>query len=132
MKVRSLLLGAVLLLAACASNPFSSAKTIEQKAFASYGTFVVAEEVGARVMGDTGVPASVKRAIQRADAKAKPTADQLKKTLDEYISIRDDLKASPDKKKAAAANLAKWYTDAKPVVDCLLKVATGGDTSCSN
>lgn len=129
---KAFVLLAVLTLAACASNPFSVAKTTEQKAYASYGTFVVMEQQGAKLIEDATVPVAVKRAIQRADAKAKPAADQLKLAVDQYLSIQRDLSASPDKKQEAAANLSKWYTNAKPTVECLLKVVSGGDTSCSN
>lgn len=129
---KAFVLIALLTLAACASNPFSVAKSTEQKAYATYGTFVVMEQQGAALIGDATVPAAVKRAIQRADAKAKPTADQLVVAVNQYLAIQRELAASPDKKKAAADNLAKWYTQAKPTVECLVKVVSGGDTSCSN
>lgn len=119
-------------LVGCASNPFQSAKTTEQKAFATYGTFVVMEELGASLMNNPQVSTSVKRAIQRVDAKASPASAQGLKIVFEYVNIKNDLNASPDKKAAAAANLTKWYNDSKPLVDCLSKIISGGDASCSN
>ncbi len=130
---RVALLGVVLILSACGSlSPFSAAKSTEQKAFAAYGTFVIVEEQAAKLVGDPTVPTSVKRALQRVDAKAKPAADELKKAADQVVLVKRDLNASADKKKAVAENLSKWYEAAKPSISCLAKIVSGGDISCSN
>jgi hypothetical protein len=115
-----------LALGACASlNPFSAAKTTEQKSYALYGTFVIFEQQGAKLIQSPEIPNSVKRAIQQADAVAKPSIDQLKVAADSLLSIKLQLQAgTSDKEKLtiAATNLKKWYDDAVPKVRCLVIV----------
>jgi hypothetical protein len=68
-------------LASCAStrevNAVAAAETVGQKAFATYSTFVALETTAAELVTDRRVPASVRRAIQKADAAGKPVADAL-------------------------------------------------------
>lgn len=131
MKLSKFLLP-LLLLTGCASNPFNTAKTVEQKSYALYGTFVIVEEQAAVLMGYADVPASVKRAMQRADARAKPAADELKKAVDAYSRVRIGLEGSPDDARYAAENLSRVYMETRPIIVCLITIVRGGDTSCSN
>lgn len=69
-------------LAACSGinlqiNPFGPADSLEQRAFAAYGAFVVAEEQAVILVRDKRIPVSVRKAIQQADRVAKPAADAL-------------------------------------------------------
>lgn len=127
-------LGAALALGACANlNPFSAANSLEQKSYALYGSFVVFEEVGAKLILSPEVPNSVKRAIQQADAAAKPVVDELKNTADAYISIKLEVEAGSGSKEqlAVVANsLSRWYSEAQPKVRCLIKAVEG--KPCSN
>jgi len=113
---------AVLALAACASNPTSVATDAEQKAFAAYGTFVVFEEAGAKLVSDPTVSATVKSAIVAADAKAKPTADALLKAAQDYIAAQATVKAggSQNVLTTASANLATWTLQAENDVTALV------------
>ncbi len=121
-----ILTGALLALAGCAAlNPFSPAKTLEQKSYALYGTFVVFEQQGAKVIQSPEVPNSVKRAIQQADATAKPAIDQLLVAANSLLTVKRELAAgTTDKEKIniAATNLKKWYDDSAPKVRCLIVV----------
>lgn len=76
----AMLLGATLSLAGCgtvqAVNAVGQASTLEQRAFALYGTFVTLEEAAAVLVRDTSIPKSVRKAIQAADKRAKPLADR--------------------------------------------------------
>ena len=68
----------LLLLAACPSiEPVQRAETPEQKAFALYGTFVIMQEQGAKIVLDETTPAAVVRAIQAADRVAHPASKVL-------------------------------------------------------
>lgn len=76
-------------LVSCAStrevNAVAAAETQGQKAFAAYSTFVALETTAAELVTDRRIPASVRRAIQRADAAGKPVADAL---LDAYRRLQ--------------------------------------------
>lgn len=83
-------LAAALLLAACAVR---TAETPAQKAFALYGTFVVAEEAAAALIADPALPAAVRQGIRTADAVAKPLADALMAAAREYARAAAELRA---------------------------------------
>lgn len=135
MRTRNrILVGALLLsLSACASiNPFSPAKSLEQKSYALYGSFVIFEEQGAKLMSAPEVPNGAKRCIQRLDAVAKPAVDKLKIAADSLITVKRALDAGTgDKAKVeiAVKNLSTWYYDATPKVKALIS-AVSEKTSC--
>lgn len=60
------------------ANAVATADTLEQRAFALYGTFVVLEEQAAVLVRDKHLPKEARKAIQRADKIAKPLADRLR------------------------------------------------------
>lgn len=128
------LLCAAVLVTACGSlNPFSAARTLEQRAYAAYGSFVVFEEQGAKLIQSPEVPASVKRSIQQADRVAKPAADQLKAAADSLLTAKRQLEygvTTEDKVRIAAESLATWYADAAPKIRCL--IAAVEEKPCSN
>lgn len=105
------LVAALLALAGCASNPVSEAETVEQTAYALYGTFVVFEEAGAELIRSPSVPTSAKRAIQRTDAVAKPIADEVIDLVLEVQEVRTAVLAGESTEERLAtvtANLATW------------------------
>lgn len=71
----------LLALTACGANPYKDADTIQQKGYATYGTFVIVEEQAAALVQDPAVSGVVKLALRRADAKGKPIADALHNVL---------------------------------------------------
>lgn len=102
-------------LTACGTlNPLSHAQTVEQKAYALYGEFVVVEEQAAAAVQSTDVPSNVRKSIAAADAAAKPVADELLKSAAVVKGIRDDLRAgqsTEEKLVIATAQLQRWYTE---------------------
>lgn len=112
------------LLHGCAStNPLAAATDLNQRAYALYGAFTIAEEQGAKLTGDASIPVAWKGAIRVADAKAKPTADALAQAVVDYDTIQASLKAgttTQDKLNIAADNLAGWLVKAQADVTALV------------
>ena len=124
-----LMLASFVVLQACASNPISTAKTAEQKAFATYGTFVVFEEQAAALVADQNIPVDVKKGIQEADAKAKPVADSLLAASMQAISMRkafENNETTVDKLQTAVDNLDRWITESRPLIEGLVEAVEGG------
>lgn len=115
-----------LIVTACATfDPIGAAETLEQKAFAAYGTFVVYEENAADLMGSANVPDEVKVVIQATDSIAKPAADILVSVAREVVKAREALEAAPDdaslvdKLNIAILALNAAYLNAQPKIDAL-------------
>lgn len=135
MKVRvnhfamTLLVIAAAALSACGTlNPLSHAQTIQQKAYAQYGVFVVVEEQAAAIVQEATVPASAKQAVARADAVAKPVADKLLAAILAVDQIRADIaagKTTEDKLVIATTNLQKWYDEVVPLINDLVSAVKG-------
>lgn len=108
----------------CASiNPVASAKTLEQKVYATYGSFVVFEVQAAEVIKSPDVPPEVKALIRQADAAAKPAADAMFDAAVELIKIKSDLEAGQSTEERvliATQNLNKWYLEAEPRITALV------------
>ena len=124
-----IILAAVSVLTGCGSlrqyNPVSYAETPEQRAYAVYGSFTVAEEQGAVLIQDASVSDSIKLSIQRADAKAKPIADKTLAAADAVALARRDLAlgtSTEEKLKIFSDNLANWYTTFVPLVNDLINI----------
>jgi len=77
-----------------AVNAIGTAKTVEQKAFASYGTFVVFEERAAALIADRQIPVAVRKRIQAADKVAKPAADTVLTLAQELVQLRNAAETS--------------------------------------
>jgi len=125
----TLLVAAVAALSACGTlNPLSHAQTLQQKAYAQYGVFVVIEEQAAAIVQEPTVPASAKQAVARADAVAKPVADKLLAAILAVDQIREDIRAgrtTEDKLVIATANLQKWYDEVVPLLNDLVAAVKG-------
>jgi hypothetical protein len=118
-------------LQACAGvNPISKAETTEQRAFATYGTFVIIEEQAAKLVSSGTIPNSAVRAIGRADAQAKPVADSLLDATLEFTVIRVEFEAggSGEEKFVRAMNeLNGWVERARPLIANLISAVQGAD-----
>lgn len=118
------LLAIMLLLQACAaSNPVAKAETIEQRAFATYGTFVIIEEQAAKLVSSGQIPDSAVRAIARADSQIKSVADALLDTALEFVVIRAQYEAgvTTEEKFVRAMNeLNGWIERARPLIATLI------------
>lgn len=82
----------VVALSGCAAvqtaNAVVAAETLEQRAYALYGTFVALEEAAVPLVRDKSIPKAVRKAIQRADARAKPLADRLRSLAVQLTAAR--------------------------------------------
>lgn len=123
------LMAATFALSACGTlNPLSHAQTIQQKAYAQYGVFVVIEEQAAALVQEPGVSASALQAIGRADAVVKPVADKLLAAILAVDQIREEVaagKTTEDKLVIATVNLQKWYDEVVPLLSDLVAAVKG-------
>jgi hypothetical protein len=119
----------MLALQACAaSNPIAKAETTEQRAFATYGTFVIIEEQAAKLVSSGTIPDSAIRAIGRADAQAKPVADSLLDATLEFTVIKAEYEAggTGEEKFVRAMNeLNAWVERARPLIANLISAVRG-------
>lgn len=125
----SLLLVA-LSLQSCASSPIAKAETLEQKAFATYGTFVVFEEQAAKLVQSGELTNSAIRAIGRADERAKPVMDSLITVTLEFAQIKAEYEAGgtgEDRFVAAMNELNGWVSRAIPLLDDLVDAVRGAE-----
>ncbi len=125
------LLAIVLALQACAgSNPIAKADTLEQKAFATYGTFVIFEEQAAKLVSSGQLSNSAVRAIGRADERAKPVVDSLIAATVEFAAIKAEFEASGEGEEqfiAAMNELNVWVSRAVPLVNNLISAVEGAE-----
>jgi hypothetical protein len=111
-----------------AANPVARAETVEQKAYATYGTFVIIEEQAAKLVSSGQIPDRAVRAIASADARAKPVADSLLDALMEFEQIRDEFEAGGTGEAryvAAVDNLNDWIARAGPLINNLVSAVKG-------
>lgn len=108
----------------CASiSPIPIAKTLEQKVYATYGSFVVFEVQAAELIKSPDVPPEVKTLIRQADAVAKPAADSMFDAAVELIKIKGELEAgqtTEERVLIATQNLNRWYLEAEPKITALV------------
>lgn len=118
------------LLSACppAINPVVTAQTADQKAYALYGTYVIAQGKAAELVQESTVPDKVKDTLRAADKAAYPVAESLVDAANLASDIRDKLdkcptdpdpncKATNEQKLAnALTNLSSIYFSAQPVL----------------
>lgn len=118
----------LLILAACTSNPFKTAETGEQKSDALYGSYVIAKEQGATLLGNPSITDSAKRPLAELMVASKPVADSLQNALIEYSTVRSQLAAgttSEERLLIAQQNVDEWTAKASPLINQLIE-AVGG------
>lgn len=107
-------------LGACAALPMAKAKTLEQKAYAAYGTFVIVQEQVVNLTSDaSALSPNAKLALINAVESAQPTVDSLVIAINEYQTARFDFEMDRLEKGSFAAvveNLDEWVTRATPIV----------------
>lgn len=120
-------------LSGCAGTPLSSGQDVSQRAYALYGTFVIVEEQGARLVQDTTVTSAIRHSIQTADAHAKPIADALASALRSYENVTAGLKTGETTTAQLAttnANLGDQIQQASGAIQSLVTAvhSTSGST----
>ena len=125
------LLAIVFALQACAgSNPIAKAETTEQRAFATYGTFVIIEEQAAKLVSSGQLSDSAVRAIARADAQVKSVAASLLNATLEFTVIRAEFEAGEtgEERFVRAMNeLNSWVERARPLIANLITAVRGAE-----
>jgi len=125
------LLAIMLLLQACAgANPIAKAETTEQRAFATYGTFVIIEEQAAKLVSSGQISDSAVRAIARADSQVKSVADSLLDATLEFTVIRAEFEAggTGEEQFVRAMNeLNSWVERARPLIANLISAVQGAE-----
>jgi hypothetical protein len=118
-------------LAGCQSaNPMRAAETPEQRAYAAYGTFVIAQETAADLVEQQSIPRGVRLRIVQAEERAKPVADSLLDAYTEFLIVKAEFDAgdtSEQRLVIAAESLDDWVTQLAPLVADLLRNIKGAE-----
>lgn len=114
---------------ACSTaGPVKEAETVEQHAFALYGTYVIYQQQAAELMGREQVPDSVKRKIQEIDARAHPIARSVSVSAREVLRVRREFEAGRAEEGvllAALRNAERWTNELRPVLAEFLTAIEG-------
>jgi hypothetical protein len=115
----------------CASsNPLAQAETVEQKAYAAYGSFVIAEEQAAKLVSSGQLTNNQIIAIGRADERAKAVVDDLIAAVLEFEEIQDEFKrfGTGEQRYINAMNsLNNWTERLVPLINNLLSAVQGAE-----
>ena len=113
----------------CASsNPLAQAETVEQKAYAAYGSFVIAEEQAAKLISSGQLNNSQTIAIGRADERAKAVVDDLLVAVLEFEDIKAEFEefGTGEQRYVNAMNsLNNWTERLVPLISNLLASVRG-------
>jgi hypothetical protein len=127
-KMKLSILPLLVLLAACSSNPFKTAQTVEQKGDALYGSYVIAKEQGAAILQNAAITDEVKRPVATAMVESKPVGDALQGALIEYAVVKSEVDrgATPQERLAIVEqNIATWIAKATPLINKLIETVGG-------
>ncbi len=126
---RSVALAATLVLTACVGSPIRIAQTVEQKAYATYGSYVIVQEQAVKLTTPSStLPAATKVKIVEAFKKAQPAVDTMLKGLNSYEQARGDFETQKIQKPAfqiVVDNLANWVTQAQVLIADLSAAVRG-------
>lgn len=113
-----------------ASNPLAQAETVEQKAYAAYGTFVIAEEQAAKLVSSGQLNNSQIIAIGKADERAKAVVDDLLEAVLEFEAIKaefEEFGSGEQRYVNAMNNLNNWTGRLVPLINNLLAAVKGAE-----
>lgn len=113
-----------------ASNPLAQAETVEQKAYAAYGSFVIAEEQAAKLVSSGQLTNSQTIAIGRADERAKAVVDDLLVAVLEFEAIKAEFEefGSGEQRYVNAMNrLNNWTERLVPLISNLSSAVRGAE-----
>jgi hypothetical protein len=118
----------LILLAACSSNPFKTAQSVEQKGDALYGSYVIAKEQGATLLNNPSIADSAKRPLAEAMVSSKEPADALQDSLIEYSKVKTQIAAgtTPEERLAIVEReVSGWIATATPLINKLVEIVGG-------
>lgn len=113
-----------------ASNPLAQAETVEQKAYAAYGSFVIAEEQAAKLVSSGQLTNNQIIAIGRADERAKAVVDDLIAAVLEFEKIQEEFRrfGTGEQRYINAMNsLNNWTERLVPLINNLLSAVRGAE-----
>lgn len=120
-------------LVACSSvNPIAQAETLDQRVYAAYGTFVILQEEGARLVTEEQefIPESVQIRIINANRRVTPLANGLLNSFQEYQLIREELggvSTSPEQVVLALDEVESWLERLQPALSDLRTAIRGAN-----
>lgn len=129
MKLQRLsVLPLILLLAACQHNPFKTAQTVEQRGDALYGSYVIAKEQGATLLGNPSITDTAKRPLAEAMVASKEPADALQDSLIQYSTVKAQIAAGTtpqERLKIVESGVDGWIAKATPLINKLVEIVGG-------
>ena len=120
----------VFVTACSAINPVGKADTVEQKAYAAYGTYVIFAEKAADLVERPDLSTSVKLKLIEAEERASPIVKQLLGTTQEYAAIQAEVAAgttSEERLLIVSGQLNNWVNRLLPLIDNLIRTVKGAD-----
>lgn len=127
-KLKLSIVPLLLLLAACQVNPFKTAETVEQKADALYGSYVIAKEQGADLLMNQAIADEIKRPLAEAMVASKPLGDSGQNLLIQYSVIKEQVRqgqTSADRLATVEREIGGWIASATPVIQNLINAVSG-------
>lgn len=116
-SIYPLLIVVLLGITACASvNPVGKAETLEQKAYAVYGTYVVFAEKAADLAENDALPRSVRLGLVNAEERASPIVVSLLNAVEELQVLNNS---------TTRTSLESWIDRALPLINDLVRSVKG-------
>lgn len=107
----------LLILGACASiNPVKQAETLEQKAYAVYGTYVVFAEKAADLAENDALSRSIRLGLVNAEGRASPVIASLLDAVQEMQILNNS---------TTRTSLESWIGRALPLINDLVRSVKG-------
>jgi len=104
-------------LVACESiNPVGKAETLEQRAFAVYGTYVIFAEQAADLAENDALPRSVRLALVTAEERTSPVIESLLNAVQDLQALNSS---------TTRTSLESWVDRALPLVNDLVRSVRG-------
>lgn len=121
----------LLTLAGCAGTPVGQAKTLEQKVYALYGSFVIIQEQVAELTAEgSGLNRDTQLQLIRTVQRGQPVIDAMLDTFEEYEKARANLsddESAADYIETVTASLENWIEQADSLVNSLRSALRGGN-----
>ncbi len=116
-SIYPLLIVVLLGITACASiNPVGQAETLEQKAYAVYGMYVVFAEKAADLAENDALPDSVRLGLVTAEERASPVVTSLLAAAEDMQTLNNS---------TTRTSLEAWIDRALPLINDLVRSVKG-------
>lgn len=118
-----------LILSGCANiNPFASADTPEQQAYAAYGTYIIFIETAADLTESPVTPHDAKLRLIHATQTGRPVADDLFQAVQTYIDVQTEFRkgeTTEEQMFLALEMLVRYLDNFDPVLTKLVTTVNG-------